>query len=158
MNRFLLAAALLAFVALVAGAQGTQEEAPRSAATPAAFDKYHFVLLAAADRAPEGMTRERAAELQGQHLGHLTKMAEEGFLLVAGPFNERFDEKWRGMCLYRGDLTMDRVRELAESDPSVQAGLMKVEVMEWYTSGGALTFPMAEQLTKGTTTRPAHQE
>ena len=145
--------AALSFAVTAGGAQ--QEEEPRRAAPPAAFDKYIFVLLALGDEPPQDLSPEALRELQSQHLGHLTKMAEEGYALVAGPFNNRFDEKWRGMVLFRGDLTMDEVRELAEADPSVQAGLMKVEVMEWYTGAGALKFPMAEAMAKGPTTQPA---
>ena len=140
------------FAVTAGGAQ--QEQEPRRAAPPAAFDKYIFVLLALGDEPPQDLSPEALRELQSQHLGHLTKMAEEGYALVAGPFNNRFDEKWRGMVLFRGDLTMDEVRELAGADPSVKAGLMKVEVMEWYTGAGALKFPMAEAMAKATT-RPA---
>ncbi|MEM6562067.1 MAG: hypothetical protein AAF656_10725, partial [Planctomycetota bacterium] len=83
-----------------------QTTAPASrptAAPPMAFDKYYFVLLAAAETPPEGLTRERAVQLQREHLGHLSKMYVEGYALVAGPFDDRFDERWRGMVLYRGD-------------------------------------------------------
>ncbi|MEM1011307.1 MAG: YciI family protein [Planctomycetota bacterium] len=112
------------------------------AAPPMAFDTYRFVLLAAAEEPPE-VTRAEAGQLQRQHLGHLRKMAEAGHILVAGPFMDRFDQQWRGLVLYRGDLSIDEVRELAEADPSVQAGLMRVEVMTWVTEAGAMEFPTA---------------
>lgn len=152
MIKLLLLACALPAVAFVAAAQDaepttqpTTEPAPRTAAPPTAFDKYYFVLLAAPDERPE-VTPEQARQLQAQHIGHLTKMAEEGYALVAGPFANRFDETWRGMVLYRGDLSAEQVRELAEADPAVQAGLMKVELMDWYTAAGALKFPLAEEM------------
>jgi hypothetical protein len=63
-------------------------------------------------------------------------MRERGALLIAGPFSEQPDESMRGFCLYRTGL--DETRRLAESDPSVQAGRMAVDVMTWWTGLGAL--------------------
>ncbi|MEM8875227.1 MAG: hypothetical protein AAGD32_13340 [Planctomycetota bacterium] len=113
---------------------------PATAAPPMEFDTYHFVLLVAAESPPEDMTREKATEIQGQHLGHLTKMWEQGYALVAGPFGDRIDPRWRGMVLYRGDLTKEQVIELASADPAVQAGLLEVKVMAWYTAKDMLEF------------------
>ena len=42
----------------------------------------------------------------------------------------------RGFCLYRTGF--EETRQLAESDPSVQAGRMAVDVMTWWTASGAL--------------------
>jgi hypothetical protein len=42
----------------------------------------------------------------------------------------------RGFCLYRTDV--EETRRLAESDPSVQAGRMAVDVMTWWTKRGSL--------------------
>ena len=147
MTKLLLLVACVASTSalLIAATPQAQESKPPTAPAPTAFDKYHFVLLATGDNPPE-LSAERRSELQSQHLGHLTKMAEEGYALVAGPFGDRFDDKWRGIVLFRGDLEAAEVRRLAEADPSVQAGLMKIEMMTWYTGAGALEFPMAEEL------------
>jgi hypothetical protein len=58
---------------------------------------------------------------------------------VAGPFSEQPDETMRGFCLYSVDL--EEARRLAESDPSVRAGRMAVDVFNWWTRKGALRFP-----------------
>jgi uncharacterized protein YciI len=63
-------------------------------------------------------------------------MTEQGHLVVAGPFSDQPDETLRGFCLYRTDL--EETRRLAESDPSVQAGRMAVDVMAWWTVPGTL--------------------
>ena len=62
-------------------------------------------------------------------------------MAVAGPFSEQPDETWRGFCLYTVEL--EEARRLAESDPSVQAGRMAVEVFNWWTKKGVLSFPDA---------------
>jgi uncharacterized protein YciI len=99
------------------------------------LESYSFVLLRRGPRASE-FSDEELDGLQAQHLGHLDAMRERGALLIAGPFSEQPDETMRGFCLYRTGL--EETRQLAESDPSVQAGRMAVDVMTWWTGLGAL--------------------
>jgi uncharacterized protein YciI len=99
------------------------------------LDGYSFVLLKRGPRAFE-YSDEELDRLQEQHLAHLDAMKEQGHLLVAGPFSDQPDETLRGFCLYR--TSVEETRRLAESDPSVQAGRMAVDVMGWWTKRGAL--------------------
>jgi uncharacterized protein len=99
------------------------------------LDSYTFVLLKRGPRAFE-FSDEELDRLQEQHLGHLDAMREQGHLLIAGPFSDQPDESLRGFCLYKTDL--DETRRLVESDPSVQAGRMAVDVMTWWTKRGTL--------------------
>jgi uncharacterized protein len=99
------------------------------------LDSYTFVLLKRGPRALE-FSDEELEGLQEQHLAHLDAMREQGHMLIAGPFSEQPDESLRGFCLYRTDL--EETRRLAESDPSVRAGRMAVDVMTWWTKKGLL--------------------
>ena len=99
------------------------------------LDSYTFVLLKRGPRADE-FSDEELERLQEQHLAHLGAMGEQGHMLIAGPFSDQPDESLRGFCLYRTDL--EETRRLAESDPSVQAGRMAVDVMTWWTKRGSL--------------------
>jgi uncharacterized protein YciI len=99
------------------------------------LDSYSFVLLKRGPRAL-GFSEQELARLQEQHIGHLDAMRELGVLVLAGPFSEQPDDAVRGFCLYRTGL--EETRRLAESDPSVQAGRMAVDVMTWWTRRGAL--------------------
>jgi hypothetical protein len=63
-------------------------------------------------------------------------MQARGHLLLAGPFSDQPDASLRGFCLYRTDA--EKTRLLAESDPSVQAGRMAVDVMTWWTKRRSL--------------------
>jgi uncharacterized protein len=101
------------------------------------LDGYSFVLLKRGPRAFE-YSDEELDRLQEQHLAHLDAMKDQGHLLVAGPFSDQSDETLRGFCLYR--TSVDETRRLAESDPSVRAGRMAVEVMGWQTKRGSLPF------------------
>jgi uncharacterized protein YciI len=101
------------------------------------LDGYSFVLLKRGPRAAE-FSDDELDVLQAQHLAHLDAMREQGHLLVAGPFSDQSDDALRGFCLYRTDV--EETRRLAESDPSVQAGRMAVDVMGWWTKRGSLPF------------------
>lgn len=126
-------------------ASATQPASTQPTTAPAfVLDKRILVILMAGDNKPD-MTPEQRMDIQKQHLAHLTKMWEQGHMIVAGPFGNQSDKRMRGLCLYRipdGDPSghLDKVRALAESDPAVQAGVLKVEVMVWYFEKDAVTF------------------
>lgn len=117
----------------------TGTEDPPTAEPPTDFDVYEFVLL----RRPEGIAEiddETAERLQRQHLGHLAAMKKAGHLKVAGPLGNQPDESWRGISIYNVG-SLEEARRLAELDPAVRAGRFSVDVMSWYTTKGALSFP-----------------
>ena len=101
------------------------------------LESYGFVLLRRGPRAHDYDDAE-PDRLQAAHLAHLDAMRAQGKLLVAGPFSDQPDETLRGLCVYACDL--EETRALAESDPSVRAGRMAVDVMTWWTLPGALRF------------------
>ncbi|UQA63500.1 YciI family protein [Polyangium aurulentum] len=115
---------------------------PASADGPMEFEKYQLVLLRRGPRATEIPEGELEA-IQKAHIAHLDKMAEEGAIVAAGPFDEQMDDSFRGMCLYRVG-SVDEARALAEQDPAVKAGRLRVEVMTWMTAKGYVTFPKAK--------------
>ena len=111
------------------------------------FDKYQLILLRAIPGTPQ-LSKEDHARLMEGHLGHFVKMAREGKMVVAGPFAEQDDKTLEGLCLYH-TASVAEARGLAEQDPAVKTGRLRVEAMTWYTEKGALTFPGAEKLRAG---------
>jgi hypothetical protein len=107
-------------------------------ARPPELESYSLVLLRRGPNAAE-LSDKEVDRLQEAHLAHLQEMRERGAMVAAGPFREQEDERLRGLCLYVAGL--DETRALAESDPSVQAGRMAVDVMRWLTPKGELAFP-----------------
>ncbi len=93
---------------------------------------------------PTEYPEAKLQEIQAAHLAHLRRMAREGHLVVAGPFDDQDDLGKRGLALYRVG-GVEEARRLAEADPAVRAGRLKVEVMTWYTEKGALAFPGVEK-------------
>jgi uncharacterized protein len=102
------------------------------------MEKYYVVLL---ERAPSAPKLDEAAleALQKKHLAHLRAMFEAGKMVIAGPFDEQQDPTLRGMCLYRV-ATGAEARKLAEQDPMVLAGRLRVEVLAWWVEKGFMSF------------------
>ncbi len=105
---------------------------------PEEFETFTLVLLRKGDAWTAESTPETEA-IQGDHLAYLGEMWKTGRLVVAGPFDEQDDDSFRGLCLYRASL--DEARRLAEADPAVQAGRLRVEAMTWWVGKGQLAFP-----------------
>jgi uncharacterized protein YciI len=80
--------------------------------------------------------------IQEEHIGHLKAMAATGKLVIAGPVSDAPDPALRGICLYRAG-SLSEARALAERDPAVQAGRLRVEVLTWWVEKGYMTFPKA---------------
>ena len=139
--------AILAALVAFAPGRAPAADPPRPPA-PAAAEKPKFemesfqlvLLLRPADR--KEIPAAEAEAIQAQHLAHLGKMAESGKMVVAGPFGAQRDESFRGACLYRV-ATPEEARALAEADPAVQVGRLRVEVVTWYVGKGTMTFPRA---------------
>jgi uncharacterized protein YciI len=124
------------------GAAPPEPVAP--AVTPPAkfeFEQFQLVLLVRpADR--KEIPEAEAETIQKQHLAHLTKMGESGKMMIAGPFGDQRDPTLRGACIYRV-ATPEEARALAEADPAVKTGRLRVEVVTWYVGKGYMIFPKA---------------
>jgi uncharacterized protein YciI len=107
------------------------------------MERFELVLLRR-PASPREVSDEEAEALQVEHLAHLTRMHDEGHLVVAGPFDEQPDEALRGMCLYQTG-TLERTRALAESDPSVVAGRLECEVLYFWCQRGFIADPARRQ-------------
>lgn len=70
-----------------------------------------------------------AAELQRAHLDNIIRMADDGDLLVAGPFGDAGD--LRGIYIFDVE-TVEEARALTETDPAIRAGLFEMELHPWY--------------------------
>jgi uncharacterized protein YciI len=77
----------------------------------------------------------RAAELQKAHMSNIKRMAEEGKLLLAGPFLD--NGELRGIYVF-DVATLEEAKELTASDPAIQAGSLEMELKEWYGSAALM--------------------
>lgn len=77
---------------------------------------------------------EASAKLQEAHLANIRKLAEDGRLLIAGPFAydpKEADQSLRGIFIFDTE-TQAEAEELAKSDPAVKAGTLAIRIVPWY--------------------------
>lgn len=85
-------------------------------------------LKAGPNRSQDSLT---AANLQKAHLANITRMADEGKLVLAGPFMD--DGEVRGIYIFKVK-TVEEARALTATDPAIQAGRLVMELHPWYGS------------------------
>jgi uncharacterized protein len=134
----------VALVCLIGGASAGAEEGDAvggSGFMPEDFESFTLILLLKGEAWSAESTPD-SDRLQAAHLAHLEQMWVQGKAVVCGPFDDQDDDSLRGMCLYRTD-SLDEARRLAEGDPAVQAGHLRVEALSWWIGKGHLAFPLA---------------
>ena len=80
-----------------------------------------------------GQNEEETADLQNEHLAHLSKMYELGYADISGPFGD--DGDIRGITIYNVP-TLRMADSLANADPMVKAGRLEIEIHPWWTAKG----------------------
>jgi uncharacterized protein YciI len=108
---------------------------------PDAFDVFTVVVLRRPADAPD-MTDDELDDLQARHLAYRADLAERGLIVANGPFDQQSDESWRGMSVFACDPA--EAARLSDGDPSVAAGRLTYDVMEWWVRAGSLGFPLAQ--------------
>lgn len=96
------------------------------------MQQYFMVLLKRGENRSQDSTA--AAQLQQQHMAHLSRMASEGYMSLAGPFGD--DGDIRGIAVYNTP-TLEMADSLARLDPAVQAGRLEVEIHPWWAAKGS---------------------
>ena len=114
---------------------------PRDPNVPDEFDVFTLVLLRRPSNAPD-MPDDELDALQARHLAYRADLRRQGLLVVNGPLDEQSDESLRGLSIFACGL--DGAARLSDGDPSVQAGRLAYEIMEWWVAAGTLTFPNVE--------------
>jgi uncharacterized protein len=115
---------------------------PRDPNIPDGFDVYTVVVLRRPADAPE-MSDEELDALQARHLAYRAQLWRQGAVVVNGPFDEQSDPSYRGMSIFACNLA--EAARLSNGDPSVMAGRLTYDVMEWWVRPGSLAFPLAER-------------
>ena len=115
---------------------------PRDPNIPDAFDVFTLVLLRRPADAPD-MPDDELDALQARHLAYRAELRRQGLLVANGPLDEQTDISLRGLSIFACD--PDEARRLSDGDPSVQAGRLAYDVMEWWVAAGTLAFPEADR-------------
>lgn len=83
---------------------------------------------------------EERNRLQRAHLQNIVRLAEEGKLILAGPFLD--DGELRGIYIFNVS-SLEEAARLTESDPAIQAGSLVMELKPWY---GTATLQLVNDL------------
>ena len=78
---------------------------------------------------------ETRARLQRAHLDNIKKLANEGKLVLAGPFLD--DGSIRGIYIFAVE-SLEEARKLTETDPAIIQGSLEMELHPWYGSAALM--------------------
>jgi uncharacterized protein YciI len=107
---------------------------------PDAFDVHTLVLLRRPADAPT-MSDEELDALQARHLAYRADLRRQGVIVANGPLGEQSDVSMRGLSIFACGLA--EAARLSDGDPSVQAGRLTYDLMEWWVAAGTFAFPDA---------------
>lgn len=138
MKKIILSVAIV-FISLAASfAQNRQIETAKKPIVNSDEEMKTYVMVFLKTGPTRNQTKEKAAEIQTAHLEHLSKMAEEGFLLMAGPFTDESEVKG---ILVLNTQEIQEAKNRVEEDPAIKAGRLKAEYHLWFTKSGSITLP-----------------
>jgi uncharacterized protein len=106
---------------------------------PVELEAFELVVL----RRPQDATsypQDVLQQIQEEHLAYHARLREAGDIVTNGPVSDQSDGSLRGLTFYRTG-SLARARQLAEADPAVRAGRLRVEIMTWYCSPGTMSQP-----------------
>ncbi|MDX8339181.1 YciI family protein [Draconibacterium sp. IB214405] len=134
MKRIIFALCLFTFVFnVVVSAQDQREFSYTEGDTTYTMKRYVFMLLNSGENRSQDSTE--AAQIQAQHMAHLNMLAEQGKLVVAGPFEEGGNH--RGLLIFDVE-TVDEALKLEGEDPAVKKGRLKMEAFYWWGAKGTV--------------------
>lgn len=110
--------------------------AKKVGADPYGMKTYYLAFLKAGPNRNQDSTH--AAQIQRAHLDNINRLAEEGKIIIAGPFLDKSEV--RGIYIFNVE-TEEEAKKLTESDPAVQSGRLVMEVHPWYGSAALMLIP-----------------
>ena len=111
------------------------EEVMKKAASPLKLTTTAYIgfLSRGAKWTPE--KTPQTEELQKAHLANINRLAEMKKLVVAGPFGD--NGQLRGIFVFKV-ASLEEAKELAATDPAVQAGRLSIDMHPWLVPEGIL--------------------
>lgn len=81
--------------------------------------------------------KEEVQKIFRGHMENISRLAEEGKLIVAGPLAAN-EQSYRGIFIFRLE-DKSEIDDLLQSDPAISSGLLDADVYDWY---GSAALPM----------------
>ncbi|MFP3591610.1 YciI family protein [Chryseobacterium sp. SIMBA_038] len=127
------------FVATLSFAQEKKTEKPKfnqELATSLGADKYGmkaYTIVMLTTGSAKIEDKAKMAELMKGHMSNIGKLADEGKIIVAGPFLEKNKENYRGMFIFNTK-SKEEAEQWVKTDPAVKGGVFSYEIFSWYGS------------------------
>ena len=96
--------------------------------------KYVIAFLYRGDRVEE-YTEQQRTDIQTGHMANINRLAKEGKMVMAGPFFG--NEELRGLFFFAVE-SLEEAEELTATDPAIKAGVLKMDLKEWYGSAALM--------------------
>lgn len=107
--------------------------------------KYVFCLLKTGTNTTA--SKEETKKLFEGHMANINKLAEEGKLVVAGPFMKN-NRNYRGIYIFNVE-TVEEAQTLVATDPAIKANLLEAELTPWYATAALQeTLKIHEKISK----------
>ena len=125
MRQFLMGVVLCAVVCSITLVSVGEDSTP---GVPKDMTQYFVGVIYRGEKWAPQVTEE-VMELQKAHLANIGRLAEEGKMVLAGPFGD--GGEMRGLFFFDVK-TMEEAQELVNTDPAVKAGRLRVELHPWW--------------------------
>lgn len=95
----------------------------------------HYVMALLKKGPNRSQDSTTAANIQAGHMKNIGRMADEGKLVVAGPFEDDWDV--RGIYIFNV-ATVEEAQKLTATDPAIAAGRLVMELHPFYCSAALM--------------------
>jgi len=141
-RHFFLLALALTFIIPVAMAADKPafdpELAKKLGADERGMKMYILCILKSGPKDAEIKGEERDKIFAG-HFANIGRLADEGKLAVAGPFDDN-TKSWRGLYVFNV-ATIAEAEKLVLLDPAVKAGVFVADLTPWYATAALMVVP-----------------
>lgn len=96
-----------------------------------------FVMALLSEGENQDLDSLEKIDLQRGHMDNINRLAEEGKLVLAGPFYNNPNSNLSGIYIFNVT-TIAEAEELTMTDPAIQQGALKMELLLWYGSAALL--------------------
>ena len=135
MNKISLLALILCAIFINATAQTENPKYNKALADSLGADQYGmkmYYLVILKTGTNQTTDKEKVNSIFRGHMDNITRLANEGKLVVAGPLGKN-ENQYRGIFIFAVK-TKKEIEDLLQTDPAIKEKILAPEIYEWYGS------------------------